>query len=152
MQKIPTCLVTLLKTSMRSTIRRDDGGATIPQLRLFNAHLGIDEDEFVRAVEGTFKLGVEFVGWSGEGSRYLHAFGTIGRGLGLVPFHHYWLRHRGAGGTSDLWDYSASARAARAGRFARDPGRPELPSGLAWAYHFDQFLAVIANFLEGTAV
>ena len=75
------------------------GEATIPQLRLFNAGLGIDEDAMLRATGGTFKLGIEFAGWSGEGSRYLHAFGTVGRGLGLTPFHHYWLR----AGEPDLW-------------------------------------------------
>jgi tryptophan halogenase len=113
------------------------GEATIPQLRLFNASLGIDEDRFVRETGGTFKLGIRFDGWSGTGSSYTHAFGTIGRPLGLVPFHHYWLRHRQAGGRSSLWDHSASARAAKDNRFERDLGRPELPSGIAWAFHFD---------------
>ncbi len=113
------------------------GEATIPQLRLFNASLGIDEDRFVRETGGTFKLGIRFDDWSGDGSRYIHAFGTLGRSLGLVPFHHYWLRHAQRGGASSLWDYSSSACAAAAGRFARDLGRPELPSGVAWAFHFD---------------
>ena len=113
------------------------GEATIPQLRLFNQSLGIDEADFVRATGGSFKLGIRFDGWTGPDSRYIHAFGTIGRGAGLLPFHHYWLAHRKAGGPTDLWDCSASARAARADRFAPDPGRPDLPSGLAWAYHFD---------------
>ncbi len=110
------------------------GEATIPALRIFNHMLGIDEDAFLRATQGTFKLGIEFADWSGEGSRYIHAFGTIGRALGLVPFHHYWLR---AGRPGSLWDHSASAQAAVAGRFARDQGRPDLPSGIAWAFHFD---------------
>lgn len=114
------------------------GEATIPQIRLFNAGLGIDEDEFVRETQGSFKLGIEFVGWSSaERSRYIHAFGTIGRGLGLVPFHHYWLRHAQDGGGSGYWDYSPTALAAARNAFARDLGRPELPSGVAWAFHFD---------------
>lgn len=120
------------------------GEATIPQLRLFNAHLGIDEDAFIRATQGTFKLGIEFAGWSGPDSRYLHAFGTIGRGMGLVPFHHYWLR--GGALAGDLWDYSPTAIAARGNRFARDLGRPELPSGVAWAFQFDA--ALYAAFLR----
>ena len=32
------------------------GEATIPQIRHVNAFLGIDEDELMRAVKGTFKL------------------------------------------------------------------------------------------------
>ncbi|HEU0097311.1 MAG TPA: tryptophan halogenase family protein [Allosphingosinicella sp.] len=117
------------------------GEATIPQLRLFNAGLGLDEDEFVRATAGTFKLGVQFVGWGAPGRRYIHAFGTIGRDLGLVPFHHYWLRHRAAGSPDWIWDYSASAQAARLGRFGRwEEGAGRLPSGLAHAFHFDASL------------
>ncbi len=130
------------------------GEATIPQLRLFNANLGIDEDDFVRATNGSFKLGIEFAGWSGGDSRYIHAFGSIGRGLGLVPFHHYWLRDRQAGGTASLWDYSSSALAAADNRFARDLGRPELPSGLAWAFHFDAglYAAYLRRFAERLGV
>src|SRR3954466_3495814 len=70
------------------------GEATIPQIQLFNQGLGIDEADFLRATQGTYKLGIQFDGWSRPGESYIHAFGSIGRGLGLIPFHHYWLRHR----------------------------------------------------------
>ena len=114
------------------------GEATIPQIRLFNQGLGIDEDDFLRATGGTFKLGIEFDGWLRPGHRYMHAFGTIGRPLGLIGFHHYWLRHRAAGGERALWDYSASAEAALANRFGRlEEGPDRLPSGVAYAFHFD---------------
>ncbi|HEX8062235.1 MAG TPA: tryptophan halogenase family protein [Allosphingosinicella sp.] len=131
------------------------GEATIPQLRLFNAGLGLDEDEFVRATAGTFKLGVQFVGWGAPGRRYIHAFGTVGRDLGLIPFHHYWLRHRAEGGSTSLWDYSAAARAAALNRFGRWEERPDrLPSGLAHAFHFDASLyaAYLRRYAEARGV
>jgi tryptophan 7-halogenase len=114
------------------------GEATIPQIRLFNQGLGLDEDDFVRETAGTFKLGIEFDGWTRPGERYIHAFGTIGRDFGLIPFHHYWLRHRAEGGGASLWDFSASAEAAGRGLFARPEERPDRPpSGIAYAFHFD---------------
>src|SRR3546814_18961728 len=39
------------------------GEATIPNIKHFNAALEIDEDEFLKATQGTFKLGIEFVNW-----------------------------------------------------------------------------------------
>ena len=60
------------------------GEATVPHLRAFNNTLQIDEVDFVRAVRGTFKLGIQFVDWGSIGSRYIHGFGSIGheyRGL-----------------------------------------------------------------------
>ncbi len=114
------------------------GEATIPQIRLFNQGLGIDEDDFVRATQGSFKLGIEFVDWLKPGHSYLHAFGGIGRGLGLLPFHHYWLRHQSNGGQRGLWDFSPTAIAASHNRFGQVPERPGAPpTGIAYAYHFD---------------
>jgi tryptophan halogenase len=131
------------------------GEATIPQIRLFNQGLGIDEDEFVRETQGSFKLGIEFEGWTRPGERYIHAFGTIGRGLGLIPFHHYWLRHRAEGGAASLSDFSASAQAAARNLFARPDERPDrLPSGLAYAFHFDASLyaAYLRRYAEARGV
>ena len=123
------------------------GEATIPQIKLFNSVLGLDEDDFVRETQATFKLGIEFVDWGKRGDRYLHAFGAIGKDLGLIPFQHYWLRHRQAGGATGLWDYSLNALAARDNRFGRlaSVGQTRLP-GLAYAFHFDA--ALYARYLR----
>lgn len=131
------------------------GEATIPQLKLFNAGLGIDEPDFVRATQGTFKLGIEFAGWSGADSRYIHAFGSVGRPLGLLPFHHYWLRHRAQGGAASLWDFSSAAQAAARHRFAPPGDRPgQLPSGYDYAFHFDAglYAAFLRRYAEARGV
>ena len=127
--------VTLIESDAIGTV--GVGEATIPQLRLFNQHLGIDEDDFVARTGGSFKLGIEFAGWNGPDSRYLHAFGTIGRSLGLVPFHHYWLAAGSGDRPQSLWSHSACAVAAAQSRFDREPGNPQAPAGTNWAYHFD---------------
>ncbi len=114
------------------------GEATIPGIRMFNAALGIDEDDFVRATQGSFKLGIEFDGWSRPGERYIHAFGQVGRDLGLIAFHHYWLRARAGGANEGLGAYSLTAGAASANRFTRGNPTPNAPLGpMTYAYHFD---------------
>jgi len=114
------------------------GEATIPQIRLFNDALGLDEDAFLRATQGTYKLGIEFVDWLRPGHRYLHAFGDVGRDVGLLPFHQYWLRAKTLGTAKDLAAYSLNNQAALADRMQRGPARtarvlPDMPS----AFHFD---------------
>ncbi len=117
------------------------GEATIPAIRLFNAALGLDEDDFLRNTQGTFKLGVQFVDWLRPGHRYIHAFGQIGRELGLVPFHHYWLRGRKLGIAKDLSAYVFNASAALQNRFSRTskPAGSPLPDQ-PYAFQFDAML------------
>ncbi len=117
------------------------GEATIPQINLYNQALGIDEDEFLRATNGTFKLGIEFVDWGRLGTRYMHAFGDVGRDIGIVPFQHYWHRARELGFAKDLGHYSLNETAALAGRVQRGRLRttdalPPMP----YAFHFDASL------------
>jgi tryptophan 7-halogenase len=131
------------------------GEATIPAIQLFNRNLGIDENEFIRATQGSFKLGIEFADWTEPGHRYIHAFGQVGRPLGLLPFHHYWLRHHQQGGASSLWDHAPTALASKQNRFARPVEKPgSLPSGVAYAYHFDAglYAAFLRKYAEALGV
>ncbi|RVT41906.1 tryptophan halogenase family protein [Sphingobium algorifonticola] len=123
------------------------GEATIPQIQHFNAGLGIDEADFVRATQGSFKLGIVFADWLRPGHRYIHAFGGIGRPLGLIAFHHYWLRHCVQDGADDLWAFSATAQAAAQNRFGPAPA-------IAHAYHFDASLyaAYLRRYAEARGV
>jgi tryptophan 7-halogenase len=116
------------------------GEATVPHLRSFNDTLRIDETEFVRAVRGTFKLGIQFVDWGRIGERYVHGFGTIGHEYRSLPFHQYWVKLHSRGLAHDLGDYSLNTAAAAAGRFLA--GASDVPAGsplarVAYAYHFD---------------
>ena len=117
------------------------GEATIPPIQLFNDYLGLDEDEFLRQTRGSFKLGIQFNNWGRLGDKYMHAFGTTGRPLGGVDFHHYWLKAGMEGGTSDLWDYSFNDKVARANKFSRMAKIKDSPlEGLTYAFHFDATL------------
>jgi tryptophan halogenase len=116
------------------------GEATVPHLRMFNETLRIDEAEFVRAVRGTFKLGIQFVDWGKIGDRYIHGFGTIGHEYRGLAFHQFWTKLLLAGKAHDLGDYSLNTAAAPVGRFM--PGASDVPAGsplaqVAYAYHFD---------------
>ena len=141
----------LAKTAGRSLditlVESDDigtigvGEATIPPIQLFNNHLGLDEDDFLRKTMGTFKLGIQFDNWGRKGDSYMHTFGRVGRDLGAIPFHHYWLRSLKEGGKDSLWDYSFNHKAAYANKFARMLKIKNSPlDGLTYAFHFDATL------------
>ena len=143
--------VTLIESEEIGTV--GVGEATIPQIRLFNSSLGIDERDFLRETSGTIKLGIEFIGWQREGTRYIHGFGDVGRTIGLVPFYHYWLRYRAEGGPLDLEDFSPNALAAREGRYGPGPGvtAARMPPS---AYHFDamKYAAFLRRYAEARGV
>ena len=105
------------------------GEATVPHLRMFNDTLRIDEVEFVRAVRGTFKLGIQFVDWGRLGDSYIHGFGSIGHDFRGLPFHQFWAKLNLLGKARDLGDYSLNTAAAPTGRFMA--GASDVPAGAA---------------------
>ena len=106
------CAIQLIESDDIGTV--GVGEATVPHLRAFNESLRIDEVEFVRAVRGTFKLGIQFVDWGRIGDRYVHGFGTIGHDYRALPFHQYWLKLHLQGRAHDLGHYSLNTAAAPA--------------------------------------
>jgi len=125
------------------------GEATIPMISLFNRMLELDEDEFIRKTQGSFKLGIEFVNWGRLGDRYIHGFGVIGQFNWTVDFHHYWLKQYLAGKVPDLSHFSINTAACAQNKFLRaQPDMPNSPLGqIAHAYHFDASL--YAKYLRG---
>ncbi|BBJ95556.1 hypothetical protein Xcc1_12860 [Xanthomonas campestris pv. campestris] len=117
------------------------GESTVPPIRAFHRFLQIDEQEFLRAVAGTFKLAISFEGWQGQGDRYIHPFGSTGQGTLVCAFHHFWLEAQRRGMHSGFDEYCLEAQAARADRFAvlQQPA-------VNYAYHLDAGL--YARFLR----
>ena len=128
------------------------GEATIPMIALFNRMLEIDEDEFVRQTQATFKLGIEFVNWGRLGDRYIHGFGDIGQAVWTVDFHQYWLKQYLAGKAPELDKFSINTAACATNKFMRP--RMDMPtsplSQIRYAFHFDATL--YARYLRGYAI
>lgn len=124
------------------------GEATIPMIQRFNRVLGIDENEFMRETQGSFKLGIEFVNWGKLGDRYMHGFGRLGQDLATLPFDQYWNKMRRAGKAAPLEEYSITRMASKANKFM--PPRFDVPNSplrdIGYAYHFDASL--YAKFLR----
>ncbi|MBV8502411.1 MAG: tryptophan 7-halogenase [Paucibacter sp.] len=116
------------------------GEATIPPIRMFNGLARIDEAGFLKATQGTFKLGIEFVNWGRVGERYFHGFGDVGKeAMWPVDFSQYWLRMRALGRALPLDAYAISNTAAKSNKFMLpQPNMQNSPmAALGYAYHFD---------------
>ncbi|MDP5029099.1 MAG: tryptophan 7-halogenase [Paraglaciecola sp.] len=117
------------------------GEATIPPVQLFNKLIGLDENEFMKQTQATFKLGIKFVNWDQIGHEYHHAFGDLGKDIGGLRFYQYWLKMRSLGQAKKFEEYSLNAVASEEKRFMRsiDAGNSPL-SNIAYAFHFDATL------------
>ncbi|MFM8589662.1 MAG: TonB-dependent receptor domain-containing protein, partial [Limnohabitans sp.] len=132
------------------------GEATIPMIQRYNKIIGLDEAEFVRETQGSFKLGIEFVNWGRLGERYMHGFGPIGQDLWTVRFDQYWHKMRKLGKAAPLEAYSITRMASKANRFMPpDTSVSNSPLNyIAYAYHFDagMYARYLRKLAEGRGV
>lgn len=126
------------------------GEATVPSIRAYLDSLKLNEVDFIKRTNATFKLAIGFEGWAGEGSRFFHPFAEHGVPIKGVPFQHLWTRLTKAGRADALDAYCLSSKLAEANRFAL-PRKDEAGDLLFnYAYHFDA--ALMARYLKSWAM
>ena len=147
------CAITLIESEEIGTV--GVGEATIPTIRLFNQTLGIDEDEFVKATQGSFKLGIQFVDWAKLGHAYFHPFGSFARPYDISDIHQHWVAARQSGFTGSMDDVCMGWQASRLGKFDRPSRDPRsVLSTFDYAYHFDAglYAAFLRKYSEARRV
>ena len=138
----PVAQVTLVESEQIGTI--GVGESTIPPLVTYNRLLGINEAEFMRATQATFKLGINFENWRVPGETYFHSFGGTGKDHWSAGFQHFWLNGLERGHTEDYGQYCLELKAAQASKFAHLPD-----DKMNYAYQLDSGL--YAKFLRRMA-
>lgn len=125
------------------------GEATIPPMRTFHSLLGIDEQEFMRATEAVFKLGISFKNWGQIGDEYIHPFGSTGQGSYLADFQHFWLHGKSKGIDAAFGEYSLEVQAAKANKFTLSK-----KGSINYAYHLDatRYAKFLRKFSENLGV
>lgn len=122
--------ITLVESQEIGTI--GVGEATIPPMRTFHRLLGVNEQEFMRATNATFKLGIQFENWKKIGEKYFHSFGVTGKQTLITDFIHFWLRGRALGVAKEFGDYCLEYKAALHNRFSLND-----QTKINYAFHLD---------------
>ena len=91
----PKCDVTVIEDPKRPPIIAGESGSTTH--RTFLRHLKIDDDDFIRNVNATPKLGGKFVDWNGVGTEFIHALQTD-----YAPWLDGWTDYVGSSPTDQL--------------------------------------------------
>jgi tryptophan halogenase len=139
------CAITVIESPDIRTV--GVGEATIPSILDLLRLLKIDEADFVRHTQSTYKLGIKFTNWRSIGHSYWHPFGTFGAAINLRPFFHAWHKARAAGLAPRFNDFSLCATLGDAGKFRFPDGAVAGPiAGLRYALHFDA--ALVAKYLR----
>ena len=134
--------ITLVESEQIGTV--GVGEATIPTLLTLHDLLKIKEQDFLSAVQGTFKLGISFENWRDVGKDYIHSFGWTGQDCWAAGFQHFWLKGKKLGISREFGEYCNEWLAAKENRFAVLPN-----NRLNYAYHIDASL--YAKFLRSIA-
>ena len=148
----PPVRITLIESPKVPTV--GVGEATLASLQFLMKQLAIDEAEFFRRTNASFKLSVRFGDWAvdpaGQGISFFHPFNTPPYLAGIQPIYHY-KRFGAAEGSLDLADAMVvNSALIRANRGPRNLGAANYERAIAYAYHVDA--ALLGEFLRDVAV
>lgn len=133
-----TCHITLIESPHIGII--GVGESTTPSMRPLFQLLGFDEDDWMRACNATFKLGVKYVHWSGLSPRdlYWHTFPPLLTPGSDYDIFNYWLR-RWTRGQEDPFALTClpSTLFAIARKSPRRGDEPPYEGAVTYAYHLD---------------
>lgn len=139
--------ITLIESPNVPTIGVGEG--TTPLFKRFLKFLGVSEREFIGACQATFKLGINFPGWTdSEAFRdYFHPFAAPGFNAGERQFFENCdFRRAGSSADTNPSNYFFTAELSRQGRAPAGPP-PYSSDSIEYGYHFDT--ALLADFLKG---
>lgn len=118
------------------------GEATIPTFRTMLKSFGVSEASFMNECNATFKHAIQFDGWSGDGSSYLHPFHRM-QGPDLRSAVPDWLVSDGHLAFAET--VSAQPTLIAANKAPRNLKDPEYEGAVPYAYHLDA--DAFANFM-----
>lgn len=141
--------VTLIESDEIGTI--GVGEATIPSILEFIRFLNIDERDFIKNTDATFKLGIEFINWRTLDHKYFHPFGTLGPEIDNKPLFAHWMREKLGGSTQELMELSIAAKLAQQSRILLPTQSNQIGfNNYGHALHFDAGL--VAKYLKDYAM
>ena len=131
------------------------GESTIPPFLEMLRTLEINEQDFIKYTQASFKLGIQFVDWRIKGESYFHPFGTISAGMKEYTFYQMWLKSSHQGDSFALQDFSPCNVMAKHGRFYLPQLAEKTAIGEArYALHLDAKLVAeyLRKYAEGRGV
>ena len=139
--------ITLIESPQVPTVGVGEG--TLPSLRLTLATLGVDEAEFMRACDATFKQGIHFSNWTqddgGAAQEYFHPFNSP-RQMGGIELAPYWLTGCAPQGQPYAAAVTPQYHVYRTGRAPKRHSDAPFSGPLNYAYHLD--VHRLAGFLK----
>ncbi|WP_457322553.1 tryptophan halogenase family protein [Roseateles sp. P5_E11] len=143
------CEIVLIESPEIGTV--GVGEATLPSIRHYNDALELDNAEFMRRTQASFKLGIEFKDWGRVGNRFFHGFGGFGPPIVNRSSVAHWQRLDRAGAMPSYEEWSTAAVMAQRNRFVPpEGGPPSAANSYSYAFHFDAGL--YATFLREYAM
>ena len=149
----PPIAITLIESPNVPTV--GVGEATVPGMARLLMQLGIDEAEFFRRCNASFKCGVRFVGWNahpdGRKRDFIHPFNPATPiDGGHNPAYHFHKFARPLGATDIVDGLVPNVALIDHHKGPREPHRANYEQAIGYSYHLDA--ALFAGFLRDLCI